>query len=176
MKREEFDELFEELVAAPLVDVGYSEKGKSFYRFRKSVTIGFMRGGGRLASPGCATWVLGVRHPFVWTHTPEEPACRKSYQIAEFPMKFRPIGLSNGTQERTYDHKAIMGHCYETLPWGTMERNEVSSILVEMTSYLIDDFTPWAEQLDPSDLAAQIRSSGGEYWVEKFWLGFYDKT
>ena len=177
MKRdkEDFDRIFDEQVAAYLVDAGFTEKGKSLYRFRLNVTVGFMRMGGRMMWPGSASWVLAVRHPYVIKHTPEEPPGRQSLYKEEFPFQFDPMRLATGKDDLHYDPSYIYDGNYGQFEYAGDSPENLERDMILLRRYILDEFMPWAESITAEDAVEELTTRGRGMWAENFWIEQYRK-
>ena len=82
--------------------------------------------------------------------------------------------MAKNLDSRIYDLKTIMNHNYETIHYEAWGREEVVTELRILSDYLISDFTPWAESLEPAEIATELKKHGLENWVENYWLRFYE--
>ncbi|MFJ9453171.1 MULTISPECIES: hypothetical protein [unclassified Herbaspirillum] len=164
MQKNEFEEIFDEIVTHPLKALGFQKKGARLLSDDGMVQIAWVRGGGRLASGGAMAHLACFRHSFLRDKSETVPAVAPS-EPGEYPWVFDCEALLNtNPHDWTFDPSRLMSLPYGRLDFSTLSTADVVSALSERRTAFAK-YVSWARALSLKEAHEQIA-----YYVERFWV------
>ncbi len=172
----DFATLFEECVEAPLTQ-------KGFQRYKKTKTLIFTNGitqvalirlGGKFSRPGCITQSLCFRHTFLRPIDVDDPVAF-TLEANDYPYNLSMQEFAEPTMGQPRYQSMNLGrwprhsYCFEGVDPKVVRRD-----LTFLKDLLVDKVVPWASQMTPDIVAAQIKKHGEGAWCERRWLEDYD--
>ena len=173
----EFDNVFNEEFAYPLLEAGFSfvGKGKTLKYTQGYNELRIIRVGGRLLRPGIMRSALCFRHTFLRPVRDENPTqttiyvedCPRKLTIQEFSgwiagsLNYRP---ENGGRWR-----------YDEVEYANFSEREVRNRLRALCDIVTDRVIQWSHSLTPEGELAQIKKYGEQAWCELRWIEDYER-
>lgn len=168
MLAEEFEELFDKVVARPLASDGFQRNGKSLYSDDRQCQFAWIRGGGRLSVSGAAACVVGFRHSFLRGKSEYRPA-RAPHDAGDYPWLFSCEHLvGSKSTEWIFDPARLMSPPFERMVYSTLSVDEIVSTLTAQRS-AFREYIAWAKGLSHADAHRQIALHTKDYWIARLW-------
>lgn len=180
MTIEEYTELFDALIAAPLSEFGFLAKGKSVYFKDDRITVVLMRVSGRTI-PGIAEYILCFRHNILGFHMNEEEKINKfSSYFNNYPYKYDPfsittsrkISLQKNLNYTTRNLRAPIGE----IIYNPAIKEKVAKELTSVCQFIRDHFFPFCKSITYKEVVEQIKKYGENAWIEQQWLKDYEEA
>jgi hypothetical protein len=168
-----FNQQYEDLVAQPLVKIGFRAHGQSLFYVKRETVLAILRlslkGSGLLRE---THFVACVRHSFLRT-LEKEPARRFLIEPNEYPFKFRISELSREIQREWHYSPCNLGHWkYDTIKFGDL--TDATLHLGDMLDQINKYGTAWMERLTPAESLRQIKRYGEDAYCERIWVEDYE--
>jgi hypothetical protein len=175
MKSEEFNDLFDQDFAKPLLNLGFSyvRRSKTLKYINGENELQLKRLGGRLSRPGTMVSVICFRHTFLRPTQCDDPF-EELLEVSDFTRKltfqdfrgiFRPklnyIANNSGHYE------------YDTFNYEKATASNVKKGLRDLVRLVEKRVLPWTNSLTPETELAQILKFGEQAWCEKRWIEDY---
>ncbi|MFL9924470.1 hypothetical protein PQR62_09345 [Herbaspirillum lusitanum] len=168
MQKTEFEEIFDEIVARPLEAIGFQKKGTRLLSDDGLVQIAWVRGGGRLASPGTIVHLACFRHSFLRDKSETVPTAAPG-EPGEYPWVFSSEELLNtNPQDWAFDPSRLMSLPYGRLDFSTLSTADVISALTDRRT-AFTKYVSWARALSLKEAHEQIASHVEKFWVARLW-------
>lgn len=168
MHAQEFDELFDEIVARPLTVDGFQKKGKSLYRDDGNCQFAWIRGGGRLSAPGTVSHIVGFRHSFLRRKSGDRPVSAP-HDAGDYPWVFSCESLvGSKSTEWLFDPVRLMSLPFGRMVYSALSVDEAITALNARRSAFLE-YVSWARALTLADAHGQIESYVSEYWIARLW-------
>lgn len=165
MAKDEFEQLFDTIVAEPLCTEGFRRSGKSLWRRSNLAIVALIRLGGRMAQPGAISHLVCCRMSFMRNRAEVAPGgfCQSPF---DYPFKILPTAFSDNLryspQNLRYD--------YDRLTFQPREESDVRRDLMQLASIMLEGILPWSAKLTSSLVGDQLRRLGEGAWCEKIWI------
>jgi hypothetical protein len=164
----EFNAIYDEIVAAPLVAIGAQQKGRRVFYEDRNLAAALFRTELRYQSPVKLTLV--IRHRFLrdrQERIPEQPPTEPS----DYPVKIAPSHAEAilSPQWRYQPHN--LGRWpSDTIPypqWSTAQLRAALTPIGECLEALLPDL---CDLLTPQRMLEQLRANGEDAWCERLWI------
>ena len=172
VNKKRFEEMFDELVASPLEQMGFLRSGKSIYLVQDEIAISLIRLGGRMAIAGAISQVLCFRHSFL-PNLDEEVNAGFEREVFAYPIKLKPLTLRTIFGGNIKYRPNNLNYETETFEFQNKTESQITNYLIEISRSVKALFS-WANLITPEHLAAQINKHGESAWIEKLWLESYE--
>lgn len=172
MQKQEFDEIFEEIVSEALTNQGFAQRGKSLFLENGNSQIAWIRGAGRFAAAGSVAHLVCFRHAFLRDKDERVPEVAPSY-AENYPWVLSAEQLpTTAPSDWRFDPARLM-----SLPFGRYEYAELAPSVVRSDMTKRRDgflrYVEWASGVDRDEAESQMAPFAGEYWVARLWLEDY---
>lgn len=171
MDKQRFEEMFDELVAKPLEQIGFVRSGKSIYLVQNDIAVSLIRLGGRVAIPGAISQVLCFRHSFL-PNLYEEANPGFEREVFSYPIKLKPMAVRATFGSNIKYRSSNLRYEKEIFEFANKTERQVSSYLAKVLKS-VQALLKWAKVVTPELLADEIRRCGESAWIEKVWLESY---
>jgi hypothetical protein len=169
MTTQEFNELFEIEVVAPLLEVGFKSRGKLLFWKDEVSCLSLIRMGGRFLCPNAITHVCCFRHNFLRELNEQIPN-PVSTEVFAYPFKFLPLETSAIPEY----HPMNLSFETESIDFSGSASN-VAERLVSLRVQMIHNHLPSAKLRTPELALEQIRRDGENAWIERLWIEDYER-
>jgi hypothetical protein len=172
VQRQEFDQIFEEVVSGALADQGFAQRGKGLFLEDGDTHVAWIRGAGRFAVPGSVAHLVCFRHSFLRDKDERVPKVAPSY-AEHYPWVLNAELLPTTTStDWRFDPARLMA-----LPFGRYEYTDLSSSVVRSDLTKRRDgflrYVEWASGIDRNEAESQMVPFSGRYWIARLWLEDY---
>jgi hypothetical protein len=171
MEKQRFEEMFDELVARPLEQIGFVRSGKSIYLVQDEIAVSLIRLGGRMAMPGAISQVLCFRHSYL-PNLDEEANPGFEREVFAYPIKLRPLAVRTAFRKNIRYRSNNLRYEHETFEFQNKTERQVSNYLLKVLKS-VQALLGWAQVITPEYLADEIKKQGESAWIEKLWLKSY---
>lgn len=172
MDKAAFEGSFDEVVSGPLLDRGFVRRGKSHFAEIQGVQLGWVRGGGRFASPGSVAHCVCFRHAFLRdkeSRVPVQPPGFPEHYPWVFDLELLPASTHKNWR---FDPARLMSLRYGQYTFEGLDTATVRDDLnIRLAAFL--RYADWAVSLSDSDAVAQLRPFAKDYWIARHWLEDY---
>ncbi len=121
MQKQEFDDVFEEVISADLVGRGFTRRGKSLFLEGIDKQVAWIRGAGRFVVPGSVAHLVCFRHSFLRDKDERVPTAAPG-GAGNYPWVLNAELLPMTTRaDWAFDPSRLM-----SLPYGRYEYAELS--------------------------------------------------
>lgn len=164
----EFDALFNEIVAHPLMADGFQRKGKSLYRDDGNCQFAWIRGGGRLSALGTISHLVAFRHSFLRKKSEDRPI-GAPHGAGDYPWVFSGESLiGSRPTEWLFDPARLMSLPFGKMDYSVLSVDEAIAALDARRAAFLE-YIAWARTLTLADAHSQIESYVKEYWIARVW-------
>lgn len=175
MDKNDFEDIFDEIVCRPLLGDGFIRRGRALYAETQGLQIAWVRGGGRFALPGAIAHCVCFRHAILRDKEGQLPAHAPSFP-EQYPWVFDPERLAKTrSKDWRFDAARLMSlpygrYIFDGVPEKTLKK-DLAGRLAAFRKY-----TDWALSLSLPEAAAQLVPFAGDYWVARHWLEDYTQA
>lgn len=165
MIKDEFEQLFDSLVAGPLCMEGFRRSGKSLWCRSNLATVALIRLGGRMAQSGAISHLVCCRMSFMRDRAEIVPSgfCASPF---DYPFKVAPTAFSKNLRYSPQN----LHYDYDRLTFQSREGSAVTHDLTQLASIMLEGILPWSANLTAEWLEDQLRRLGEGAWCEKMWI------
>ncbi|MDV4145982.1 hypothetical protein [Shimia sp. FJ5] len=175
MDHQEFDSLFDEEFAHPLIEMGFAfvRKTKSLRYQSGTRDLWINRIRGKWPHPGIARTTICFRHSFLRPVSSDDPNSTKLI-ADDFPRKLTFDDFDGWrTPSLTYRPENSGRWATSDLKYGDMTEQAVRKRLRKMKMLVETRVLPWANSLTEQGELSQIAQFGEQAWCEKRWMEDY---
>ena len=169
--KKRFEEMFDELVALPLEQVGFLRNGKSIYLVQDEIAISLIRLGGRMALPGAISQVLCFRHSFL-PNLDEEVNEGFEREVFAYPIKLKPLAVRTIFGSNIKYRPNNLNYETETFEFQNKTESQTKNYLIKVLKS-VKMLLGWAKSITPEHFAVEINKHGESAWIEELWLESY---
>lgn len=172
MKREDFDNLFQNEFIEPLSEDGFKTSGKSIYRNQGVGIIALMRLGGRFSTPSSVSHVLCFRHVFL-RDMKEQIQIGYVKEAFSYPYKFSLDEIQNKSLSEWRYEPHNLRLPFDKFDYERLDERQVKDWLQKLLLFLKDMFVLWCNSLTAEKALKEIQTYGESAWCEKMWIEDY---
>lgn len=168
MHSQEFDDLFNEVVAHPLEADGFQKQGKSLFGGDTNCQFAWIRGGGRLSGTGEVAHIVCFRHSFLRGKSENQPT-GIPHDFGDYPWIFsceNLIGSKPG--EWVFDPARLMSPPFGRMFYSALSVDEAVAALDARRSAFLK-YVAWARTLPLATAHSQIATYAKDYWIARLW-------
>lgn len=172
MQKQEFDEIFEEVISCVLASRGFVQRGKNLFLENGDTHVAWIRGAGRFVVPGSVGHLVCFRHAFLRDKEESIPTAAPSF-AENYPWLLNAELLPTATpKDWSFAPSRLM-----SLPFGRYEYADLSQSVVRSDLAKRRDgflrYVDWASGVGVDEAEAQMIPFAEEYWIARLWLEDY---
>lgn len=173
MKRQEFNQLYQDQVSEPLSSLGFESIGRKSFRYSDGLRdLRFISLGGNFRKVGALRTMICFRHRCLQP-LQESHKLADVFDVTEFPRKLTLHDFSGTFVPPQYRSSGFRRWGYDSLEYADETERDVSERLKRMQSLIAERVLPWAETLTPESELEQIERYGCRTWYEEKWATDY---
>lgn len=167
-----FNAIFDEVVAPPLIALGFTRKGRRLNYEQGTVQASLARTEPRWIPPARLTFFF--RHRFlrdVWDTVPTSMPTNPN----DFPLQFAPSDLCSVASGTWRYEQTLAGIPSDSVDYPRLAEIDVRLALAKLASDVATAFPFAIAAWTPAAILERIKARGDEaWWVEKLWLADYE--
>lgn len=163
-----FNEVFDEVVAGPLVAVGAWQQGRRVFYADGSLMVALLRVEHRWIPP--AELQLAVRHRLLRTMDDEEPT-KPPTNPSEYPIRLRPSEADSLLSPR-WRYSPVVGHGTPTdsIGYPEMTADQCRVVLKPIGTKLAEVVPQLSGRLSVERVFRSMQRFSSDTWIEQRWI------
>ncbi|WDP90233.1 MAG: hypothetical protein HUN04_11210 [Desulfobacter sp.] len=171
MEKEQFEELFKDIIIKPLQSIGFKTAGKSIFYDDGNVNVSLIRLGGRMSTLGSISHMLCFRHSYL-PNLNEKIPTKFEPEVFSYPFKFKPSFITTAKPKKWIYKCQNLNYDYERYDFSNVSDNKANTYLTEICDAIVN-FLKWAKKIEPKAIVSQIKQNGEMAWIERAWMDAY---
>jgi hypothetical protein len=172
VKKQEFDEIFDEIVSDALTNRGFVQRGKSLFLEDGNTHVAWIRGGGRFVVPDSIAHLVCFRHAFLRDKEGHIPAAAPGF-AENYPWLLNAELLPTSIpKDWDFAPSRLMSLPFGRYDYADLSQSVVRNDLTKRRNGFLR-YVDWASGVGVDEAEAQMIPFAEEYWIARLWLDDY---